>query len=59
MAEIRGRVTASEKADLGKKYLPSLFGKAGHTVALTDFYMKARDGAVMPATTIRESFTPA
>ncbi|MBC3811967.1 YhdP family protein [Undibacterium aquatile] len=58
MAEIRGRVTASEKADLGKKYLPSLFGKAGHTIALTDFYMKARDGAVMPATTIRESFTP-
>lgn len=58
MAEIRGRVTASEKADLGKKYLPSLFGKAGHTIALTDFYMKARDGSVLPPTTIRESFTP-
>lgn len=58
MSEISGRVIASEKIDLGKKYLPSIFGKAGHTIALENFSMKGRDGMSMPATTIKESFTP-
>ena len=58
MAEIRGRVSLSEKVDLGKKYLPSIFGKAGHTISVSGFSMQARDGSVLPSTTITESFTP-
>jgi len=58
MAEISGRVQLSEKADLGKKYLPSIFGKAGHSIAIRNFSMHARDGSILPPTTITESFTP-
>ncbi|MBC3863281.1 TIGR02099 family protein [Undibacterium jejuense] len=58
MTEISGRVQLSEKADLGKKYLPSIFGKAGHSIAIHHFSMHARDGSVLPPTTITESFTP-
>jgi uncharacterized protein (TIGR02099 family) len=59
MSEISGRIVASEKKDFGKKYLPSLFGKAGHTLELNQFVMKSRDGVVLPPTTVKESFTPA
>ncbi|MFZ4527370.1 MAG: YhdP family protein [Undibacterium curvum] len=58
MQEIRGRITASEKISFAKKYLPSVFGPAGHTLALTDFSMTARDGLRLPPTSIKESFTP-
>ena len=58
MAEIRGRISVAEKADLGKKYLPSIFGKAGHSISISGFSMLARDGSILPATTITESFTP-
>ncbi|MFZ6861505.1 YhdP family protein [Undibacterium sp. Ji67W] len=58
MTEISGRVQLSEKADLGKKYLPSIFGKAGHSIAIRQFSMHARDGSILPPTTITESFTP-
>ncbi|MBC3936476.1 TIGR02099 family protein [Undibacterium sp. CY7W] len=58
MQEIRGRITASEKISFARKYLPSVFGPAGHTLALTDFSMTARDGLRLPPTSIRESFTP-
>ena len=58
MTEIRGRVSLTEKVDLGKKYLPSIFGKAGHTISVSGFSMLARDGSLLPATTITESFTP-
>jgi len=58
MTEISGRIQLTEKADLGKKYLPSIFGKAGHSIAIRHFSMHARDGSVLPPTTITESFTP-
>jgi len=58
MTEIRGRVSLTEKVDLGKKYLPSIFGKAGHSVAVSGFSMLARDGSLLPPTTITENFTP-
>lgn len=58
LRQISGRLVASEKAATGRKYLPSWFGKVGHSIALIDFSMQARDGAVLPATTIRENFFP-
>ncbi|MDO8701716.1 MAG: YhdP family protein [Undibacterium sp.] len=58
MAQVSGRLIASEKLTLGKKYLPSLFGQSGHTISLIDFAMQTRDGISLPATTIRESFFP-
>ncbi|CAN5903637.1 YhdP family protein [soil metagenome] len=59
MAQVSGRIVASERVDLGKKYLPSLFGQAGHTLALIGFSMQTRDGVRLPATTIQEKFIPA
>ena len=58
MAQVSGRLVASERAAFGKKYLPSLFGQAGHTISLIDFSMQTREGISLPATTIRESFIP-
>ena len=34
------------------------FGAGGHTVALTDFSMRTRDGLELPKTTISEKYTP-
>lgn len=58
LAQMSGRLMASEKAAFGKKYLPSFFGQTGHSVSLIDFSMQTRDGASLPVTTIRESFIP-
>ena len=58
MAFVSGRLIASEKAPLGKKYLPAFFGPAGHSLELSNFSMEARDGSRLPATTIRETFIP-
>ncbi|MES2048893.1 MAG: YhdP family protein [Pseudomonadota bacterium] len=58
MAQVSGRLIASERLTLGRKYLPSLFGQAGHTISLVDLAMQTRDGIKLPATTIRESFIP-
>lgn len=58
LAQVSGRLMASEKVALGKKYLPSLFGQAGHSISLVDFSMQTREGISLPATTIRESFIP-
>ena len=58
LAQVSGRLIASERLTLDSKYLPSLFGHAGHTISLVDFAMQTRDGIKLPATTIRESFIP-
>ncbi|MFZ6772770.1 YhdP family protein [Undibacterium sp. SXout7W] len=58
MAFVSGRLIASEKSPLGKKYLPAFFGPAGHSLELSNFSMQARDGNRLPATTIRETFIP-
>lgn len=58
LAQVSGRLMASEKGALGKKYLPSLFGQAGHSISLVDFSMQTREGISLPVTTIRESFIP-
>ena len=58
MAQVSGRLIASENAAFGKKYLPALFGQAGHSISLVGFSMQTRDGVRLPATTIRESFIP-
>lgn len=59
MAQVGGRIVASEHASFGHKYLPSLFGRVGHSIALIDFSMQTRDGVRLPAATIRENFIPA
>ena len=59
MAQMSGRLVASEKQGFNKKFLPAIFGEAGHSVSLIDFAMQARDGTVLPATTIQENFVPA
>jgi uncharacterized protein YhdP len=64
MALVSGRLIANEtlaKAQtqaIAQKYLPSVFGHAGHSVSLIDFSMRTREGVQLPATTIKESFTP-
>lgn len=58
LTQVSGRLMASEKAALGKKYLPSLFGQTGHSISLVDFSMQTREGVSLPSTTIRESFIP-
>lgn len=59
MAQVSGRLVALERAALGRKYLPGLFGQAGHTISLVNFSMLTREGLRFPATTISESFIPA
>ncbi|HTD02468.1 YhdP family protein [Undibacterium sp.] len=59
MAQVSGRLVASERQDRNKKFLPAIFGDAGHTISLINFSMQTRDGAVLPATTIQENFIPA
>ncbi|MES2072485.1 MAG: YhdP family protein [Pseudomonadota bacterium] len=59
MAQVGGRVVASEKGDRNKKFLSAIFGDTGHSVSLIDFSMQTRDGALLPATTIQENFIPA
>ncbi|MFZ6659052.1 YhdP family protein [Undibacterium sp. TJN19] len=64
MALVSGRLIANEtqaKAQtqaIAQKYLPSVFGHAGHSVSLIDFSMRTREGVQLPTTTIKESFTP-
>ena len=45
-------VSAAESANLG------FFGGSGHTIALTDFSMRTRDGLELPTTTISEKYLP-
>lgn len=63
MAKVSGRFIATEKnplvAKLGAKLLPSVFGQAGHSISLIDFVMETRDGVALPATTIKETYSPA
>lgn len=58
MREIKGRIRVGEKQAFAKKYLPSVFGKAGHQIELIGFSMTAPDGSVLPPTSIREDYTP-
>ncbi|MFZ6844497.1 YhdP family protein [Undibacterium sp. RuTC16W] len=59
MAQVSGRLIASERAAFGRQYLRGLFGQAGHQISLINFSMQARDGQILPATTISESYVPA
>ncbi|MBC3875993.1 YhdP family protein [Undibacterium flavidum] len=58
MAQVSGRIIASEQIKSNYKYLSWLPGQAGHSLALVNFSMKTRDGLVLPATTLKETFTP-
>ncbi len=59
MAQISGRVIASEFSPKLKSLLSRTPVEAGHRLALLDFSMQTRDGLVLPATSFTESFLPA
>ncbi|BBB59860.1 DUF3971 domain-containing protein [Undibacterium sp. KW1] len=58
MALVSGRLVASETLTSTHKFLAALMGKAGHSVSLVNFSMRTREGLQLPATTIKETFTP-
>ncbi|BBB65830.1 hypothetical protein UNDYM_1577 [Undibacterium sp. YM2] len=58
MALVSGRLVASETQTSAHKFLAALMGKAGHSVSLVNFSMRTREGLQLPATTIKETFTP-
>jgi len=58
VALVSGRLVASETHTAKQKFFAALTGKAGHSVSLINFSMRTRDGQQLPATTIKETFTP-
>lgn len=58
MAAVSGRLVASEKLASRQKFLAVFLGKSGHSLSLVNFSMRTRDGQQLPATTIKEDFTP-
>lgn len=58
MAQVSGRIIASERIADNRRYLSWMLGQAGHSLALVDFSMQTRDGLLLPATTLKETFTP-
>ncbi|WP_186957131.1 YhdP family protein [Undibacterium umbellatum] len=58
VALVSGRLVASEPSTAKHKFLAALMGEAGHSISLINFSMRTRDGQQLPATTIRETFTP-
>lgn len=59
MAQISGRVIASEFRPKLTSLLSRTPVQAGHSLALLDFSMQTRSGLVLPATSFTESFLPA
>lgn len=59
MAQISGRVIASEFKPKLTSLLSRVPVQAGHSLALLDFSMQTRDGLILPATSFTESFLPA
>ncbi len=59
LAEVRGRLSASETlAGKGRAGQPA-FGAHGHAVTLTDFSLRTRDGLTLAPTTNNEVYAPA
>ncbi|MFZ6800266.1 YhdP family protein [Undibacterium sp. Di24W] len=58
MAQVSGRIIASERIADNNRYMSWMLGQAGHSLALVDFSMQTRDGLLLPATTLKETFTP-
>ena len=59
MASISGRVVATERVIKDYRYLPNIFGQTGHSLAVENLSMQTRDGKVLPATSVRETYIPA
>ena len=58
MAQVNGRIIATEKVRANRQYLSLLPGQEAHSLALVNFSMQTRDGLILPATTLKETFTP-
>lgn len=59
MAQISGRIVASEFTPKLKSLLSRTPIEPGHRLVLQDFSMQTRDGLVLPETSFTESFLPA
>ena len=74
LTTVRGRISLQEELEPDAGFIAAVrpgavpavaapdgknvFGAGGHTVALTDFSMRTRDGLELPTTTISEKYTP-
>lgn len=58
MAQVSGRIIASERIAEKNRYLSWIPGQAGHSLSLVNFSMQTRDGLILPATTLKETFSP-
>lgn len=59
MAQISGRIIASEYQPKLRKLFSKTPRQAGHVLELQDFSMQTRDGLKLPSTSFRERFLPA
>jgi uncharacterized protein (TIGR02099 family) len=59
LARVSGRLSASETLLAGDADGKPTFGAHGHTVSLTNFSVATRDGQLLPAATLSESWQPA
>ena len=58
LASVAGRIVGTEPLSLLAEGTPS-FGVHGHSVSLQNFSLTTSEGAVLPTTTINETFVPA
>jgi uncharacterized protein YhdP len=59
LAEVRGRLSASETLGGKAREGQPAFGAHGHAITLTDFSLRTRDGLTLAPTTINEVYAPA
>ncbi|MEA5097249.1 MAG: TIGR02099 family protein, partial [Burkholderiaceae bacterium] len=58
LLEVKGRISAREEPSDEHEPGTPAFGMQGHSISLTDFSLKTRDGLTLPETTVSESYTP-
>jgi uncharacterized protein (TIGR02099 family) len=59
LSRVSGRLSASETLARGVDDGKPTFGALGHTVSLTNFSVATRDGLLLPAATLSETWRPA
>jgi uncharacterized protein (TIGR02099 family) len=59
LSRVSGRVSASETIVRGDEDGKPTFGAHGHTVSVSNFSVATRDGLLLPAATLSETFRPA
>lgn len=59
LLQVDGRVAVHDEYDPTAKAEKGIFGKSGHSFALTDFSLQTTDGLILAKTSFKESFFPA